>query len=197
MGCVCVVVGDGVVLSGRYQVHLSDADDCFVGVGSGQANFMSGDGGLFAGGGDDLICAGDSADSSFFGGDGTDTMHAGGGDDEYFYGSYGADALDAGGGDDQYFYGGDGDDVFLAGAGYDKQFHGGDGDDALYAGETPADNFKYFYGARLPPSARPRRAPAAAPSCAARAPPSCRSESTLTHAAPRTHSRPRRRHSLR
>lgn len=145
VGCVCAVVGDGVVLSGRYQVHLSDADDCFVGVGSGQANFMTGDGGLFAGGGDDLICAGDSADSGFYGGDGDDTVHAGGGNDIYFYGGVGADSLDAGGGADKYFYGGDGDDALHAGGGYDKQFHSDAGDDKLYPGDHTYFSDQYFY----------------------------------------------------
>ena len=65
-GCVCAVVGDGVLLEGNMEVHLSDADDCFVGVGSGRANFYNG-GGLYAGGGDDLMCAGDSRDGYFYG----------------------------------------------------------------------------------------------------------------------------------
>jgi len=63
--------------------------------------------------------------------------------------------------------GGDGNDTMHAGGGIDMYFNGGDGDDALYAGEGAFH--MTFYGARLPPSARPRRAPAAAPSCAARA----------------------------
>tara|TARA_B110001452_G_scaffold141839_1_gene117969 strand:- start:53 stop:328 length:276 start_codon:yes stop_codon:yes gene_type:complete len=52
------------------------------------------------------------------------------------------------------------------GYGNDWYFYGGDGDDALHPGEG---NEEKIYGARLPPSARPRRAPAAAPSYAARA----------------------------
>jgi len=67
-GCVCAVVGDGVVLQNIMQVNLSDADDCFVVVGSGRAYFWGGGGGgLFAGGGEDLMCGGDSFDRRFFG----------------------------------------------------------------------------------------------------------------------------------
>jgi len=164
-GCVCAVVGDGVVLELTMKVLLSEANDCFVGVGSGQADF-SWPGGLFGGGGDDLMCAGTSSDRYFYGGDGNDTMHAGDGNDERFYGGDGADAMHAGGGNDMYFYGKDGDDTLYAGGGNDTNFKGNNGNDALHAGDG---DDTYFYGARLPPSARPRRAPAAAPSNAARA----------------------------
>mgnify|MGYP004274443485 CR=1 FL=1 len=66
-GCVCAVVGDGVVLGYNMQVHLTEANDCFVVVGSGQAGFSGGGYGLFGGGGDDLMCGGDDVDYRFFG----------------------------------------------------------------------------------------------------------------------------------
>ena len=145
-GCVCAVVGNGTSLEGYMEVHLSDADDCFVVVGSGRASFSFWNRGIFSGGGDDLMCGGDSkhkgdngftGDSNWHGGNGNDTMHAGGGNDGMFFG-------------------GDGDDKLYPG-------EAGDGSEWVAAGDN------YFYGARLPPSARPRRAPAAAPSYAARA----------------------------
>ena len=58
------------------------------------------------------------------------------------------------------------------GDGHDSEFYGDNGNDALHPGKKgPYESTSYdgaFYGARLPPSARPRRVPAAAPSYAAR-----------------------------
>mgnify|MGYP007125876888 CR=1 FL=1 len=49
-GCVCAVVGDGVVLQGSMQVHLSAANACYHVAGRGRAAFV-GYGSLSAGGG--------------------------------------------------------------------------------------------------------------------------------------------------
>ena len=63
-GCVCVVVSPGVVISDSYRIDLSDEDDCLVVVGSGQIISWAG---VWAKGGNDLLCGGDLADYYFYG----------------------------------------------------------------------------------------------------------------------------------
>jgi len=140
------------------EVHLSNADDCFVGVGSGRASFWGG--GLFGGGGDDLMCAGDSDDYRFYGAPCCPPRRV---RDALFVclcisASHLRHAAAA-----RWLLraGGDGHDTMHGGDGNELRFYGGDGDDALHPGEGGDWG---FFGARPPPSARPRRAPAAAPS---------------------------------